>query len=123
MFETCGRLFGKKPQHKVHRPEQAEWFNDLQRKTVTPEIACALHETAGEIDVREQLEKITVPTLVIHARDDEVVPLVGGQILASRIPNARLVTVDSANHILMSHENAFHRLLNEIEHFIETLEG
>ena len=102
--------------------EQADWFNELQRKTVTPEVAYELHESAGHINVKDRLEGISVPTLIMHARDDAVVPLIGGQILASRIPNAQFVTLDSANHILIEHEPAFQRMLSEVERFIDCLE-
>ena len=45
--------------------------------------------------------KVRVPTLVLHARHDNVVPLEQGRLLAASIPNARLVTLESDNHVLL----------------------
>ncbi|MBL8154868.1 MAG: alpha/beta hydrolase [Anaerolineae bacterium] len=45
------------------------------------------------------LEQITAPTLVIHATDDSLIPVAQGQHSASRIPGARLVTVEYGGHL------------------------
>jgi hypothetical protein len=48
--------------------EQADWFNDLQRKTTSPEIAARYFEVVNNFDVRELLPRVQVPTLVMHVR-------------------------------------------------------
>jgi DNA-binding NarL/FixJ family response regulator len=50
-----------------------------------------------------------VPTLVVHALHDEVVPFVNGKLLAAEIPNAEFVQLDSRNHILLQAEPAWTR--------------
>ena len=57
-------------------------------------------------------------TLVMHARDDRVVPVEEGRLLATLIPDARLVLLESANHILLEHEPAWARLLDEVTRFL-----
>jgi pimeloyl-ACP methyl ester carboxylesterase/DNA-binding winged helix-turn-helix (wHTH) protein len=98
--------------------EQMAWFNDLQRKTVSPKVAGDLYEVFGTIDVSRRLEKVRTPTLVLHARDDAEIPLASGQAFATGIPGARFVTLESGNHILLEHEPAFSRFIHEVRHFI-----
>jgi DNA-binding NarL/FixJ family response regulator len=97
--------------------EQIQWFNDLARKTTSPQIAAPILETRGHIDVVDLLDKIDVPTLVLHARNDNVVPLAEGQLIASRIPNAEFVELDSRNHVLLEHEPAWKRFCEAVLEF------
>lgn len=101
--------------------EQMEWFNELQRRTITPYNAWRLSLALAEIDVSHRLERIRVPTLVAHARDDRVVPFAAGVELAEKVPDARFLQLDSANHILLEEEPAFHRFLREMKGFAETV--
>lgn len=97
--------------------EQVHWFSDLQRRTTSPENAVALRRACDRIDVTDLLGRVEVPTLVLHARADGVVPYEQGMMIASAIPNARLVSLDSENHVLMPEEPSWERALREIEHF------
>ena len=97
--------------------EQLQWFNDLCRRTTTPELACGLLEARKTVDVAALLPKVSVPTLVMHARHDEVVPLSQGQLLASTIRDAKFVELDSANHILLEKEPAWQRFKEEVVAF------
>jgi pimeloyl-ACP methyl ester carboxylesterase/DNA-binding CsgD family transcriptional regulator len=89
--------------------QQMDWFNELCRKTTSPENAAALMEARSEIDVTALLAKIRTPTLVVHSRDDVVVPIAQGRLLASGIAGAQYVELDSGNHILLAHEPAWLR--------------
>jgi pimeloyl-ACP methyl ester carboxylesterase/DNA-binding CsgD family transcriptional regulator len=88
-------------------PEQFSWFNELCRRTTTPEIATRLLAARGDLNVRDLLALVRVPTLVLHARHDEIVPFEAGKHLAADIPNAEFVSLDSRNHILLSEEPAW----------------
>lgn len=99
-------------------PEQMQWFNDLQRQTATPENAAALFSALGDLDVRDAAARIRVPTLVVHCQRDTVVPMNDGLQLASLIPGARFVPLDSANHLLLEDEPAWHRFVPEFESFM-----
>jgi pimeloyl-ACP methyl ester carboxylesterase/DNA-binding CsgD family transcriptional regulator len=87
--------------------EQVAWFNELCRHTSTPEIVHRLFAVRAEIDVRHLLKRVKVPTLVVHAADDGVIPLQQGKKLAGQIPGAEFVQVDSPNHILLEDEPAW----------------
>lgn len=95
-------------------PEQVQWFNELCRRTTKPDVAARLIEARGKIDVGDTLSRVTVPTLVLHASRDEAVPLAQGRLMASRIPGARFVELDSANHILLEAEPAWERFKAEV---------
>lgn len=87
--------------------QQIEWFNELCRRTTTPDIAAHLMLARSEIDVRELLSQVRVPTLVIHAVDDQVTPLSASRELATEIPNAEFVQLQSRNHVLLADEPAW----------------
>jgi pimeloyl-ACP methyl ester carboxylesterase len=100
-------------------PEQLHAFNELERVTSSPEIAARIVEGFQAIDVREQARKITQPTLVLHARNDLRIPFEEGRLTAASIPNARLITLESKNHILLEAEPAWSRFLEEVNAFLK----
>lgn len=98
--------------------DQHQWFNDLERTTASPENAAAIVETLYQIDVTADAERIRVPTLVLHARDDERVPFEEGRQLASLLPSARFVPLESRNHVLLANEPAWPQFLQEFRAFV-----
>lgn len=99
-------------------PEQMDWFNQLQRMTTSPDNAARLISAVGDIDVRQRLPLVRAPTLVIHARNDARIALTNGRELATGIPGARFVILESQNHILLEQEPAMTRFLAEIAAFL-----
>jgi pimeloyl-ACP methyl ester carboxylesterase/DNA-binding CsgD family transcriptional regulator len=101
-------------------PEQLGWYDELLRMTTTADVAVRLFRARGGVDVVAAAREVGVRTLVIHARDDRVVPVEEGRLLASQIPDARLVVLDSANHILLADEPAWEQFLDELHEFLGT---
>jgi pimeloyl-ACP methyl ester carboxylesterase len=101
------------------RPEEAESFNHLQRESVSGEGAARIFDTIGDMDVRDLLQRLTVPVLVLHSRGDATVPFEEGRRLAAAIPKARFVPLDSDNHLLLSHERAWPVFVNEVRTFLD----
>src|SRR5690606_9458044 len=64
---------------------QLDWFNTLCRRTTSAENARALLKARGNVDVRDLLAKVEVPTLVLHSSRDQIAPLAQGKLLASGI--------------------------------------
>jgi pimeloyl-ACP methyl ester carboxylesterase/DNA-binding CsgD family transcriptional regulator len=87
--------------------EQVDWFNQLCRESVAPDMAARLLEGRANVAIGELLEQVRVPTLVLHARGDEVVPFSEGRRLAAGIAGAEFVELDSVNHVLLAHEPAW----------------
>lgn len=98
--------------------EQADSFNELQRRTTSPEMACRYFEASGEVDTSEFADKVTAPTLVLHARGDLQVPFEMGRQLAAAIPGARFVALQGRNHLLLEGEPDTKRFFEEIELFL-----
>jgi class 3 adenylate cyclase/pimeloyl-ACP methyl ester carboxylesterase len=98
--------------------EQADWFNELQRISASPEDAVRNLVANGETDVMALLAKVSVPTLVMHSRHEARVPFESGRRLAAGIPGARFVPLESRNHLILEDEPAFPRFLEEIKSFL-----
>jgi pimeloyl-ACP methyl ester carboxylesterase len=69
-----------------------------ERMSATPTALRALWRMNASIDVRDVLPGVRVPTLVLHRRDDRVVPIEAGRYLAAHIPGATLVELDGEDH-------------------------
>lgn len=98
--------------------EQLNSFDALQRASASPENAEKFFMTFYNLDVMELASQVRTPTLVIHATDDLVVPVAQARLLAATIPNARLVLLESRNHILSENEPAWARFLQEVDTFL-----
>jgi pimeloyl-ACP methyl ester carboxylesterase len=101
--------------------EQMKWFDDLQRITTSPENAVRIRQTMNNIDVSDLLERVTVPTLVVHCHGDAVVPFEEGRLMAAGIFGARFVALEGCNHLILPGEPAFGRFLDAIRSFVKDL--
>jgi pimeloyl-ACP methyl ester carboxylesterase/DNA-binding CsgD family transcriptional regulator len=98
--------------------EQMSWVDALQRMSTSPANAVASMQAANTIDVTPLLPGLTMPTLVLHARGDRVRPFAHGRTLAAMIPGARLVTLESDNHVLLEDEPAWPVFSREVVDFL-----
>ena len=83
---------------KVGDERYKEWFGRLERLAASPGAAAMLARMNGDIDVRHVLPSISVPTLVLHRREELVVLVDEGRFIAERIPGAKFVELDGADH-------------------------
>ncbi len=100
--------------------EQIDWFNELQRRTASPECAARYFNATNTIDVRALLPKVRIPTLVMHLRDDAVHHFEFGREVAAGIPGARFVPLQGRNHMPLEQDPASPRILEEIKLFLKT---
>lgn len=98
--------------------EQIDSLVELQRQTTSAENAVALRTAVDQIDVSGLVDRVSAPTLVIHARGDNVQPLEQGRQLATRIPGAEFVLLESRNHVILPQEKAWQTLFVRLEDFI-----
>lgn len=98
--------------------EQQRWFNELERVSTSPSNAARFMRTVDEIDVTALAPKVSCPTLVLHASQDARAPFDEGRLLASLIPDARFVPLQSRNHILLENEPAWKQWLAEVRAFL-----
>ena len=99
--------------------EQLEWFNNLQHITTSPENAIRIRQATFDLDVSDLLPQVTVPTLVLHCRNDPAVPFEEGRRIAAGIPGSRFVPLDGRNHLILEGEPSWGHLLNEIQNFLK----
>ena len=78
-----------------------------------PHAALACMDSFATTDFRDDLKKLTVPTLVIHGDADGIVPIEGSGLRTHRaVPHSQLVTVPGAPHGLnVSHAQVFNDAL------------
>jgi pimeloyl-ACP methyl ester carboxylesterase len=98
--------------------EQMSWFNELQRVSVSPEVAARIRQVNQDVDVTALLPRIRVPTLVLHCRDDGVAPFDEGRRMAALIPGARFIPLEGRNHLMLDDEPAWPRFLTEVNNFL-----
>lgn len=99
--------------------EQMLWLNDLQRTTTSPETAARIREAMNDIDVTALLPRVQAPTLVLHCRDDAVVPFEEGRIMAAGIPGSRFIELEGRNHIILEGDPGWRRFLEEMNAFLK----
>jgi len=98
--------------------EQAAAFNVMQRKSMSPDNAARFYETVSDLDITELLPKVSVPTLVLHVRDDLMQPVEEGRRLAAGIPGSKFVSLPGKNHLLLETDPGMPRFLEETLHFL-----
>ena len=98
--------------------DQAASFNELQRVSASPEQAERMQRALGELDVREMLPKVRTRTIVFHCRGDAMVPFSAGLQLASKIPGAEFVGLDSDNHLPLADEPAWAVFVDHLREFL-----
>ena len=80
-------------------PRAEEWFRRVMANSVSPGSAIAFMRMAFEIDVRDVVPTIRVPTLIVHRRGDQVCHVENGRFLAANIPRAHYVELDGVDHV------------------------
>ena len=80
-------------------PEFGAWWSTYLRMGASPGAAVTLTRMNSEIDVRNVLSSVRVPTLVIHRRDDHLLRVEEGRFVASRIPGARFIELPGEDHL------------------------
>ncbi|MFJ9559351.1 alpha/beta fold hydrolase [Streptomyces fuscichromogenes] len=93
-------------------------FTAYQRQTTSPANGVRFLEEFARIDVSAIAHQVTCPTLIIHSRDDERVPVAQAGELAALIPDSRLVLLKSRNHLLTAFEPAWDEFLAHIDAFL-----
>jgi class 3 adenylate cyclase len=89
------------------------------RRSASPGAAEALALMNKQIDVRQVLPAIRVPTLILHGTEDTVVPVEVGRFMAEKIPGARLIEIPGAGHLAVGRSST--AITEELERFLTEL--
>ncbi|HTC68335.1 MAG TPA: alpha/beta fold hydrolase [Acidothermaceae bacterium] len=99
--------------------EQMRWLDDLQRVAVSATTAVAARQQRMKADAEALLPALDFPTLVLHSVGDRMNSFEYGRHLAASIANARLVALESDNHIVLEGEPAWPLFVEEVRRFME----
>ena len=97
-------------------PQMDEVWGRFQRAGASPAMARAVMAALFEIDVRDVLPTIRVPTLILHRTGDLIAPVEGGRLMAEKIPDAKLVEFEGTDHVPFTGD--FEPVLDEMEEFL-----
>jgi pimeloyl-ACP methyl ester carboxylesterase/DNA-binding CsgD family transcriptional regulator len=103
--------------------EQIHSMSELQRRASSALNATRTVRSFYEIEVSGSAARVACPTLVLHARGDRRVPYEEGRLVASTIPGARFVTLETESHILLPQDPAFGRFFEELRAFLPAPQG
>ncbi len=98
--------------------EQMRWLDELQRVSTSARNALVARRQRKQADVVDLLPHLTPPTLVLHSLDDRMNDFEDSRFLASAIAGARLVVLESSNHIVLGDEPAWPVFLREVTEFL-----
>lgn len=120
--ELIDRRWGKGDLTSLYAPSMVvnerfrRWFGRMERLSVSPHGARQILELMRESDISEALPQIKCPTLVIHHRENSLIPVELGRAVAAAIPSARFTTV--AGEDTMVWLGDADTLIGEIEEFL-----
>ena len=101
---------------RAHDERLRTWWGRLQRSGASPSMARDLFAAYADLDARTLVPTIAVPALVLHRRDDRMVPPAIGRYIADHLPDARFVELDGPDHLFFVGDAE--ALLDEIELFL-----
>jgi class 3 adenylate cyclase/pimeloyl-ACP methyl ester carboxylesterase len=94
-------------------------LTEMGRVAATPEDAAGFMTATLNIDVRDLARQIRAPTLVVHTRGDQIVPLESGRELAGLIPGARMVVIDGRDHIPVTGDGEVEQIVPAVASFLD----
>jgi class 3 adenylate cyclase len=97
------------------------WWDMAGNRAASPSMARAFIRTIRDADVRDRLERITVPTLILHRDNPDFSPVANAHYLAERIAGSRLVELPGEDALYWVGDTA--PMLDEIEEFITGVRG
>lgn len=127
IYWSSGRLFGKSMSAMFIPKEVFNSLSEGERKTMissiylsslpvtarTKGILFDMYVSNLAIDETFPFEEISVPVLVIHAKDDPAPPYTGAVMVSERIPGCRLVSLETGGHLLIGHEEEIRTAISE----------
>ena len=98
-------------------PEQVQSIVRIQQQSVSAESAALLRQAVDRLVVEEDLVHVRAPVLLAHARDDAIHPFSQSQKMAARLPDARLMMLDTRNHVPLPQEEGWEKLMQAVISF------
>jgi pimeloyl-ACP methyl ester carboxylesterase len=100
------------------RGEMMDWFGErMQTISLLNE---ELQDVFRHVDLRQQLARVHAKTLVMHSKGDRIVPCACSEEVARGIDGAKLVLLDSENHLPLAHEPAWRVAQAALRNFLRS---
>ncbi len=99
-------------------PDAVTAYEQVQQRSCTGDTAALIREASYLTDVTDLAGRVTVPTLVLHLRDDGAAPFSEGRRLAAAIPGAEFVPLTGRNHIFGKEDPAWPVFVGEVRRFV-----
>jgi pimeloyl-ACP methyl ester carboxylesterase/class 3 adenylate cyclase len=96
--------------------EETDAFLEMIRYGASPGAVEALHRMNREIDVRQVLPAVRVPTLILRGSEDRLVPAKVAQYMAANMPSARVVEISGAGHLAFA--QYYPAIISEVRSFL-----
>lgn len=93
-----------------------QWWTRYLVRSATPRTAAVLQHMNAQIDIRQVLPAIRVPTLIMHRSGDLTALVGGGRFLAERIPGATFIEYPGSDHLPWTSD--FEGVVGDIEEFL-----
>jgi pimeloyl-ACP methyl ester carboxylesterase/DNA-binding SARP family transcriptional activator len=97
---------------------QLDWSNKIQKQSTSPEMEYRYFDLCGSINVVELLKDVRAPTLVMHCKGDQMVPVEAGRFIAAQIPSAEFVALDGSNHLPLATDACWPIIQEELRRFL-----
>ncbi len=97
-------------------PRMQAWLGRLERQAMTPSGIVRIFRLLADLDARQHLPDIRVPTLVLHRTDDALIDVRHSRYVAEHLPGARLTELPGVDNLPMVGD--IEALLGEIEVFL-----
>jgi class 3 adenylate cyclase len=111
-----GVVAGSVAPSQMEDPAFLEWAGRLERLAASPSTIRRIFELIGEMDVRDVLPSIRVPTLVMHRTEDSFIKVEHSRYIASKVPGARFVELEGGDNMFSVGDSE--AVLGEIEEFL-----
>ena len=99
-------------------PEIHDAFIEMMRVSASAKDALRIYEVFVTMDAHDYAPQVEAPTLVLHSLEDPAVTFAEGREVAAAIPNARFVTLEGRNHVLLPADAAWPTFLKEVRQFL-----
>jgi class 3 adenylate cyclase/esterase/lipase len=124
-IELIGRVWGTgeyimrymQPTNASDENLRRSWAR-YERQSASPTAAIACIRMSGEVDARDILPTIRVPTLVLHRTGDTRITIDAGRYIADHIPGAKFVELPGVDHVPFNEPEMVDRIADEIEEFL-----
>jgi pimeloyl-ACP methyl ester carboxylesterase/DNA-binding CsgD family transcriptional regulator len=100
--------------------DAVKWIGEMQRRSTSSRNARLMWDAFQTFDIRQIAQDINAPTMVFHGRRTAMVPFEAGRQLATLIPNAQFMPLETNNHILVPTEPAWTIFRRELMRFLPT---